>query len=286
MSVLSKRSILLSDWSASIASVSSTPLLDVRVLLSEVMGLPVAEIFSPVALTHAQYCQMQAMVHRRMQSEPVAYILGHCEFWGLSLDIHRGVLIPRPDTECLVEAVLSRHHDMPQRCLDLGVGSGAIALALAYERPSWLIDGVDRSPTASACAKKNAIRHGLEHRVRVHQADWACYATDHAELAYDLVVSNPPYIARESPYVCTETACYEPEEALYASDSGLSDLLNISRMGCRFLRKGGWLFLEHGFDQGASLRAFLGHLGYTHIATKSDYAGHERVTFACWSSPL
>lgn len=269
------------ELASCLQQVSPTPELDTRFLLSEIIKKPISEIFSSVTLTPDEYARLESMFARRMRSEPVAYILGYCEFWGLRLRVDSSVLIPRPETECLVEAVLQQSIDQTARCLDLGFGSGAIALALAHERPAWVIHAVDQSEKALAVALRNAKTHNVCHdRVRFSLGDWKSGLPDLGDFCYDVIVSNPPYVEEGSSFLGQDTHLYEPASALYSEHHGLDDLSHIIRLSPRLLLDGGWLYLEHGFDQADAVCQLFRDAGYVHVGTQKDLSGHERISYA------
>ena len=216
------------------------------------------------------------LLRRRQNAEPIAYILAQRGFWTLDLAVRPGVLIPRSDTELLVELVLDDHPVSPLKLADLGTGSGAIALALASERPGWIILACDKSETALACAEQNRRAAGLNN-VRIQASDW-CEVLERA--AYDVIVSNPPYIADSDPHLAQGDLPAEPREALAAGADGLRDIRRLIEQAQDALRPGGCLYLEHGYDQGEQVRALLAGQGYIDIHTVRDLAGHERVTRA------
>ena len=270
------------ELASCLRQVSPTPELDIRFLLSEIIKKPISEIFSEVVLTSHEYARLESMVVRRMRSEPIAYILGYCEFWGLRFRIDSSVLIPRPETECLVEAVLQQAIDQKAHCLDLGFGSGAIALALAHERPDWIIHGVDQSDKALAIASDNARMHDVSHdRVSFSLGDWrlGLPGLDLGDTCYDVVVSNPPYVEEGSSFLSQGTELYEPVSALYSGHQGLDDLSHIIRLSPQLLHAGGWLYLEHGFNQALAVRQLLSDVGFVHVGTQKDLSGHERISY-------
>ena len=218
--------------------------------------------------------RFQQLVERRMNGEPIAYLVGSREFFGLDLRVTPDVLIPRPDTETLVEAALSRiPEETATRVLDLGTGSGAIAIALARNRPRSHVDGFDVSATAVALAGANARAHGLSN-VQFSYADWysAC-----AESTYDVIVSNPPYIPAADPHLMAGDLRFEPPIALTPGDDGLSAIRLIVAGAGRYLLRGGWLLFEHGYDQADASRALMAEAGFVDIATIRDLSGIERV---------
>jgi len=262
---------------------SDTSLLDARCFLAEILQCPVAEIFHTVYLSSASMQRFERMCQRRQQGEPVAYIVGKAAFWDVDLLISSDVLVPRPDTECLVASVLERHGHASAKCLEFGVGSGAITLALAQSRPAWRIQGIDQSAAAIQCAKANQQRYALdEQRVCFYRDSWWALQSPVAQEQYDIIVANPPYIARDSVDIADNVRQFEPHEALFADDHGLADLKRIIAISCDLLNLGGWLYLEHGFDQAVAVRDLLHAAQYSAVVHLQDYAGHDRVTYAQW----
>ncbi|MCV6625493.1 MAG: peptide chain release factor N(5)-glutamine methyltransferase, partial [Cellvibrionaceae bacterium] len=226
--------------------------------------------------------QLQAyrtLLARRQLGEPVAHILGRREFWDLDLAVNPSTLIPRADTEALVELALNIYPEPPARVLDLGTGSGAIALALARSWPAAEVVGTDLSEAALALAAANGQRNG------VANVRW-CHSAWFAELSdaglFELIVSNPPYIDAEDPHLSEGDVRFEPHSALVAADQGLADLAEISAAAPHFLSPGGWLLLEHGYQQGQAVRALLQAAGFTEVASHRDLAGRERISAGRW----
>ena len=213
------------------------------------------------------------MVARRMQGMPVAYITGIREFWSMPIRVTPDVLIPRPETELLVEAALDVLPEEPVRLLDLGTGSGAIALALARERPDATLLAVDRSKAALQIARANAKAQGIEN-IRFLESDWFAAIHNHG---FDLVVANPPYVDGDDSALEGEVR-YEPREALVAADEGLADIRTIVSESPRYLVSGGWLLVEHGCGQGRRVSALFAEAGMEDIDVLQDLAGLDRVT--------
>lgn len=219
----------------------------------------------------------EALVARRAAGEPVAYLLGRREFWSLELEVSPAVLIPRPETELLVEAVLDalRERQGP-RVLDLGAGSGCIALALARERPDAVVVGVESSAEALAVARRNAGRLGLHH-VEFLQGDWLASVGD---ARFDAIVSNPPYVPSDDPHLQQGDLRFEPAAALDGGPGGLDAIRAIVSAAPRHLAAGGLLALEHGHDQGEAVAGLLRARGLEAITLHADAAGLDRVTTA------
>ena len=216
--------------------------------------------------------RFQSWVTRRAQGEPLAYLLGDKEFFGLSLQVNPHVLIPRPDTEILVEWALEHLAAQPeQNVLDLGTGSGAIALALQHRCPQAHVTAVDASAGALQTAQHNAQKLNLP--VRFLLGSWLQPVQGES---FDLIVSNPPYIAEHDPHL--QALTHEPITALTAGPDGLDDLRHIVLAARDHLRPGGWLLLEHGYDQAEAVAALLAQAGYTRIETRRDLGGNTRCT--------
>ena len=227
------------------------------------------------AISGAAWAALSAQLSRRLAGEPVAYLLGEKEFHGLDLRVDSRVLVPRPDTETLVEWALHclEGHVAP-RALDLGTGSGAIALALQHARPDAQVDAVDASADALAVAQANAERLGLP--VRFSQAHWL----DGAASGYTVIASNPPYIAADDPHL--PALRHEPAAALVAGPDGLDDIRQIVRDAPLHLAEGGWLLLEHGHDQAAAVRQLLQTRGFAEVQSREDLAGIQRCSGGVW----
>jgi release factor glutamine methyltransferase len=224
--------------------------------------------------------QFRDLDTRRYQGEPFAYLVGYRDFWTLSLRVNGHVLIPRPETEQLVEWALTLYPQLPDTTiLDMGTGSGAIALALAAELPDATITGIDISPGALQVAKENGRRLGLT--VEWQQGSWF---EAFSNRRWGLILSNPPYIAAADPHLQCGDLPAEPLQALCAGATGLECYEQIIRDAPRFLQRDGWLLFEHGFEQGAAVRDLLSTRGFTQIETRRDYAGHERLTGGRWDA--
>lgn len=254
---------------------SDSAQLDAGILLCHVLDCPRSFLLShpETALTPQQQTDFDALTDRRTRGEPVAYLTGMKEFWSLELKITPAVLIPRPETETLVEAALLRLPlDQAMRVLDLGTGSGAIALAIAGERPRAHVTAVDISDAAVAVARDNARLHCIANAV-FYESHW--FAALEGQ-QFDLIASNPPYVADGDPHL--SALRFEPQTALVAGVDGLDALRLIIRTAPTYLLPHGWLLLEHGADQGASVCALLAQAGFSEVKTLSDLAGLSRVS--------
>jgi release factor glutamine methyltransferase len=269
---------LLHTATAMLSRSSDSARLDAELLLEYVTGLSRTQFHAAPERTLPPKAawSFQQLVKRRMQGEPIAYIRGQQEFWSLLFEVSRAVLIPRPETELVVERALT-HCDATQEfeILDLGTGSGAIALSIANERPRARVTAVDISSEALAVATRNAARLQIPN-VRFAQGSW--FAALPAEQRFDMIVSNPPYIAADDPHLDPMVRRYEPTTALIAGPSGAEALRTIVTVAPRYLRPQGWIVLEHGWKQSAYVRDLLVRAGFAHVRSHADLAGHERVT--------
>lgn len=228
------------------------------------------------AVPPATAAACRELVQRRAAGEPVAYLTGRRGFWTLDLEVTPAVLIPRPETELLVEQALAAFPaDAPVRLADLGTGSGAIALAVAAERPAWRILATDASPDALAVARRNAARLGLD-GVAFRLGDWA--GALGPDERFEVVVSNPPYVAAGDPHLGEGDLPWEPRAALVAGPDGLDAVRRLVPAAVPHLAAGGWLLLEHGADQGEAVRTLLARAGLGDVHTVPDLAGLDRVS--------
>src|SRR5579872_4283975 len=248
--------------------------LDAEVLLSHALTLSRAQIKAhPEKVVGTEPAQRFArLIERRAAGEPVAYIIGYREFWTLRLAVTPAVLVPRPETELLVERVLALKPEPAVRMVDLGTGSGAIALAVAIERPQWTVTATDVSTQALSTAHTNAVTHGLE-RVEFLAGSWFAPL---AGRRFDVIASNPPYIAGGDPALADAALKHEPRQALTPGPDGLTCLRKIVHSAPQYLEREGWLVLEHGAEQAAALTSELVVRGFGHVRSHRDLAGHER----------
>lgn len=255
------------------------PPLEIRILLAHVLGWSRTQLITrdrePLApATVAAYADLRA---RRMAGEPIAYLTGTREFFGLTLAVSPSVLIPRPDTELLVELALERLEGRSNpRVLDLGTGSGAIALAIAHSRPDAQVTAVDRSVDALNVATGNAAQLGLAERMRFVRSDW--YEAVPADLPWDIIVSNPPYIVAGDAHLAQGDLRFEPADALTDHADGLSALRIIVAGAPSRLATGAWLLCEHGYDQAEAVRALCTAAGFADVFSARDLADIERTT--------
>jgi len=270
------------DMAAELDAVSDSARLDVELLLCHLLDKPRSWLFAwpDAPLTAAQQADFMALLARRKAGEPVAHLLGYRDFWTLRLRVSPATLIPRPDTEVLVEQALLRLEAGSARVADLGTGTGAIALALASERPGWQLVATELQPDAVRLAQINAAEHKLAN-VEVRQGSWC----EPLEGQFDMILSNPPYIDPDDPHLQQGDVRFEPLSALVAEHRGLADIEQIADCARRHLLSGGWLLLEHGYDQAAAVRSRLTALGYARVFSVQDYGGNDRVSGGCWPGP-
>lgn len=269
---------------ATLLRASPLPPLEARILLGHALGWRRTELItrSDETLDAALVVLYQTLEARRLAGEPVAQLVGAREFFGLDFEVTPDVLIPRPDTELLVETALRALEGMPRpRVLDLGTGTGAIAVAIASTRPDAQVWAVDRSAEALAIATRNASRLLDAKRpggaLRLTQGDW--YGALEASLRFDLIVSNPPYIASGDPHLSEGDLRFEPRGALTDEADGLSAIrVIIAGAAARFAPQGGQLWIEHGYDQAAAVRALLEAHGFERVRSERDLADIERIS--------
>ena len=263
--------------------VSEFPEDDVKYLLSYVLqkSFTWLKTWPEQTLSQDQIKQLSQLIQRRNQGEPIAYITGQRDFWTLTLKTNSSTLIPRPETELLVELGIQflaerQSSIVQQKILDLGTGTGAIALAIASERTQDKVTAVDFQKGAVALAKQNAKLNKVEN-IEISQSDWF---SNIAEKNFDLILSNPPYIEDNDPHLSEGDLIYEPRSALVASDKGLADIKTIVKQGAFHLVRGGKMIIEHGFQQGKAVREIFVENGYQNVTTVKDLSELDRVTIA------
>ena len=270
---------LLDEGAAKLARVSDQPRREAEVLLGAALGRNRAWLLANPderILDCEATDRYEALLTRRSHGEPVAYLLGEKEFWSLTLRVGPGVLVPRPETELVVERALAHlPAERELEVLDLAAGSGAIALAIASERPHCRVVATDLVATAVEATRENALRLELGDRVTVLQGMWFDPV---AGRSFDLIASNPPYIAADDPRVEPGVRRYEPAGALFSGPTGLEALNVIAAGAARHLRPHGWLVVEHGDTQGAAVRALFTAAGFENVDTFRDLSGRERCT--------
>jgi release factor glutamine methyltransferase len=267
---------LLSSGIDRLRNNSRSPALDAGLLLAFALGIPAVRLKSHPE-EHADPVRAQrylGLLERRAHGEPLAYLMGEREFWSLPLAVSADVLVPRPETELLVERALALGAPGVLRVADLGTGSGAIALALAHERPAWRITATDVSAPALQIARSNAGRLGLA-AVEFRLGSWF---EPLAGERFDLLLSNPPYVAADDPAMSTPELGHEPRLALTPGTDALACLRTLARGAPAHLVPGGWLLLEHGSGQGEAVRHALVLAGFRHVRSHRDLGGHERMT--------
>jgi len=265
-----------------LAAVSDSARLDAELLLCHALGRPRSYLYTwpEQELDEAQAEALEKLVERRQGGEPVAHILGKREFWSLELAVSADTLIPRPETELLVEAALARIPEQAEWAVaDLGTGSGAIALAIASERPRCRITAVERSAGALAMARQNASALGIAN-VEFLQGEWFAPLVGRR---FQVILSNPPYIPENDPHLSRGDLRFEPRSALAAGADGLADIRQLVSGAPALLCPPGWLLLEHGYDQGAAVTGLLGAAGYAEVADLADLQGHGRVAVGRWT---
>ncbi len=264
--------------SQSLESSSESARLDVELILCHVLGKQRTYLYTwpDAELTPQQACEFETLLQRRLHGEPVAHLIGKRGFWTLDLEVSKDTLIPRPETELLVEWVLDNFHQNGLRLADLGTGTGAIALALASEKPHWDIEATELNPAAVALARRNAQRLALDH-VKILEGSWCDPLTGH----YDLLVSNPPYIDPSHPCLNEGDLRYEPLTALISEKQGMQDILTIIQQSLNYLKPSAWLVFEHGYDQGEAVRVAMKKAGFIHCFTHQDLNGHDRISGGC-----
>ncbi|MCC4831397.1 peptide chain release factor N(5)-glutamine methyltransferase [Shewanella sp. 10N.7] len=254
--------------------------IDAEALLLHCLNKPRSYLYTwpEKVLTADQFHAYKAMIEKRNQGTPVAHIIGEREFWSLPFIVNATTLIPRPDTEILVETALNLPLEKDAKVLDLGTGTGAIALSLASERPQWNMTAIDKVDDAVELAKANRENLNLP-QVNILQSDWFS-AVAHQD--FNLIVSNPPYIDETDVHLDLGDVRFEPSSALTAAEQGYADLFHIAEHATAYLSEGGYLLLEHGFEQALVVRKKLIDLGYDNVATVRDFGSNDRCTLGQW----
>jgi release factor glutamine methyltransferase len=263
---------------AELVRTSGLPIAEARALLAHVLAVPRERLIArpQTEVDAAQRARFDTLAARRRAGEPLAYLLGAREFYGRMLHVTPAVLIPRPETELLIDLTLNALRDVARpRVLDLGTGSGCIAVTLALERPDARVVAVDRSEDALAVARANAQALGA--RVEFRRGEWYAALTGVAS-SFDAIVANPPYVARDDPHLAQGDVRFEPRAALTDEADGLTCLRAVIAGAGAFLSPGGWLAVEHGYDQASAVRRLMLEHGMQAVASHADMAGIERVT--------
>lgn len=260
---------------------SDSARLDAELLLLFVLNKPRSYLFAyPEAELGTEHqAQFQALLEQRQQGKPIAHLIGQREFWTLNLKVTPDTLIPRPETELLIETVLELFPNQNQalQILDLGTGTGAIALSLASEYPHAHVTTCDISKTALLVAQENAQQHKLKN-VQFLQSNW--FSTIDSSSSFDLIISNPPYIPKQDQHLQQGDVRFEPLSALASGEDGLDDIRMITKQAQNYLKPQGWIMLEHGYDQGKQVPALLKECGFKAVTLKQDLMGNDRMTIA------
>ena len=277
---------ILRQAEQSLAAVSDSARLDAEVLLATVLDKNRSYFiaFPEQVLNQIQHTEFQHLLAKRQNGQPIAHITGQREFWSLELDVNEHTLIPRPDTEVLIEFVLQQFPQQSLNVADLGTGSGAIAIALASEKPDWHIVATDQSGQALETAQKNANKHHC-HPINFIQGSWF-EALDKLPDSgrFDLIISNPPYIPEQDPHLQQGDVRFEPITALASGSDGLNDIRHLIKQAPGYLNNSGWLVLEHGYDQKQAVYQLFSQAGCKHIVQIDDYAGNPRVSAGQFST--
>lgn len=262
-------------------SALDSALLDVQVMLAHVLQVNRSYFYTwpEKIITPEQLEQFETLFARRLTGEPIAYIIGEKEFWSLPFKVSPATLIPRADTEVLVEAVLNQITQTTATGIDLGTGTGAIALSLAHEMPNWSLLGIDYSHDAVLLAKENQQALSINNAQFI-QSSWLDNVDESWVGECDFIVSNPPYIDKDDPHLVQGDVRFEPASALIADNNGLQDYIDIMSSAKPFLKSGAYLLFEHGFEQAQSITSLFESHGYSNISTVKDFSSNDRVTFA------
>ncbi len=261
-----------------LTAVSPTADIDARLCLCHVLNVSSSYLYCypEQVLNPAQQAQLSSLLSARLAGQPLAYLFGYWHFFDLQLEVSSSTLIPRPDTELLVEQVLSLPVATSAKVLDLGTGTGAIALALAHNKPQWQLTAVDFISAAVQLAERNRQRLHLNN-CKVLHSDWFAAL---AGQRFDVIVSNPPYIDPQDSHLAALR--YEPITALTAPEQGLADIRHIVHQAPQYLHDNGWLYLEHGYDQADAVRQLLQNAGFAQVQSQRDYGGNWRISGGCY----
>lgn len=272
---------ILKQAEQQLQTVSDSARLDAEVLLAVVLNKNRSyfRAFPERILTDAEDERFQSLLNKRLHGHPIAHITGQREFWSLDLDVNEHTLIPRPDTETLIEFVLQNFPQDKLDVADLGTGSGAIALALASEKPLWNILATDQSEQALAIAQKNAEKCQLTN-ISFKQGRWF---EPLEQCRYDIIISNPPYIPNQDPHLQQGDVRFEPTSALASGKDGLDDIRHLIQYAKEYLQPQGWLILEHGYDQKQAIFELFRQAGFENITQKNDYGNNPRLSAAQYS---
>lgn len=257
------------------ASPSAT--LDAQILLSHILNCNSAHLaaWPEKELNSQQIESFQKLINQRQQGSPVAHLTGQREFWSLNFKVNNATLIPRPETETLIEFILDKFGEKKElTLLDMGTGAGAIAITLANEKPDWTITATDISTAAIALAKENSAMLNAED-ITFLQSDWF---TNTPQQTFDIIVSNPPYISTNDPHLTEGDVRFEPDSALTSGKTGMDDIKHLCSQAKNYLVKDGWLIVEHGYNQKMAAAECFTDNGYKNISQKNDLAGHCRMT--------
>lgn len=256
---------------------STSARLDAEVLLAHALGKARSYLYAwpDKELDDQTIASFNALLAERLDGKPIAYLTGQREFWSMHFKVNEHVLIPRPETELLVETVLNTLPNTPQTIADFGTGSGAIACAIAKERPTWTVHGVEQSESALHIAEENRLANHLSN-IEWHHSDWGQLI----DFKLDAIVTNPPYIAENDAHLLQGDVAFEPRSALAAGPRGLDDIDTIIQQSVDLLKEGAWLFIEHGYDQAEAVLSLLAANGFKEAQCLKDMNQHDRVSFA------
>lgn len=267
----------LQQASQALSETSPSAKLDAQVLLTHVLQCNTAHLaaWPEKNLSEEQAAQYLQLTQQRKDGQPVAHLTGTREFWSLAFTVNDSTLIPRPETETLIEFILENFSNKKNlKLLDMGTGTGAIAISIASEKPGWKIFASEVSEQALVLARQNSEQHQTSNITFIH-SNWFDNITDHD---FDIIVSNPPYIAGDDPHLLQGDVRFEPRSALSSGKSGMDDIEHLCLHAKKHLAKNGWLIVEHGYDQAQIVAECFAKQGYTQVEQKKDLAGHTRMT--------